>query len=302
MALNSSIADVLTTKYSNSVFELAAQRQAKLRGAVEVVPLAAEDMLFPRIGSQEVQQLQTRSPKIIPSDIQWDNRRLAAGRVGIPFFIDELDEARMLADPKSVLAMRSGEALERNLDRVIIQSFMANAYTGRNGTVPISAATDGVVTLDATSGFTYDTLLQIQEQFESVELGLSGGTDEGMQMYLIITEQEHAKLMREGTLISSDFTGQRPVETGRMRRALNFNLIVYGSATPFPMLSVTSNQRSCFAICTGAVKLGITQNWKTKVEPVNDRWDTVQVLASGTVGATRMEGARVIQVLTTPGQ
>lgn len=302
MALNSSYSDVLTTKYSNTVFELAAQEMSKLRGAVEVVPLAAEDMLFPRIGSQEVQQLQQRSPLIIPSDIQWDNRRLASGRVGVPFFLDEYDAERMLADPKSILAMRSGQALERNLDRVIIGSFMANAYTGRNGTVPVSAAVDGVVTLDATNGFTYDTLLQIQEQLESVELGTRGGTDEGMHMYLITTEQEKAKLMREGTLISSDFTGQRPVDTGKMTQALGFTIITYGSATAFPMLTVNGTTRDCFAICSGAVKLGITQNWKTKIEPVNNRWDTIQVLASGAVGATRMEGPRIIRVQTTIGQ
>jgi hypothetical protein len=302
-SLNSSVGDILTTAYSASVFELTQQRMSKLRGAVSVEPLPAEDKLFPRIASQEVQQLQERSPLIVPSNIQWDNRRLAAGRVGIPFYVDKLDVERMLVDPKSVLAMRAAEALERNLDRVVIQSFTAPAMTGRNGTVPITAANDGVVTIDATSGFTYDTLLQIKEQFQSVELGTHGGTDEGMKMYLIVSEQEHAKLMREGTLINSLYTQRgSAVDRGSLDMVLDFELIVYGSGVPYPMLPVTNNVRACYAICSGAVTLGITQNWETELEKVNARWQTWQVLASGVVGATRMEGARVVQINTTPGQ
>lgn len=296
--LQTSISDVLITKFSDTVFELAQQTEARLRGIVEFEQLNAEQMMFPRIGSVEVQQLVERFAEIIPADILWDNRRLTASRVGVPFFTDKWDAERMLADPNSVLAMRASQALERNLDRIIIQAITATVLTGRNGTVPVSAATDGVVTVDATGGFTYDTLLQIDENFQSYEVG----ADTPIRKFLLVSEQEHAKLMREGTLISGDFSKQYAVEKGSMTRALDFEIIKFGSAVPYPMLPVASNVRQCYAIAMGGIKVGMTRNWDINVQPRNDRWDTMQILASGIVGAVRMEGVRAQIINTTPGQ
>jgi hypothetical protein len=117
-----------------------------------------------------------------------------------------------------------------------------------------------------------------------------------------MSEQEHAKLMREGTLISGDFSKQYVVDSGRMKKALDFNIIIFGSAVPNPMLPVSNNVRSCMAIATGAIKVGITKSWEIEVEKVNGRWNTDQVLASGIVGAVRMEAPRLQIVQTTVGQ
>lgn len=291
----SSIGDVLITKFGDTVYELAAQTQARTRPAVEMEQLMAEQMMFPRIASAEVQQLNEHFAEIIPTDIQWDNRRLSAIRVGVPFFVDKWDADRMLADPKSTLAKRAAQALERNFDRVVIASLNATVLTGRQGTVPVTAATDGVITVDATAGFTYETILQIDANFQAQEVG----TESQLEKFLFLSEQEHQALMKEGTLISGDFTRQYVVEKGYMIKALDFNIIRFGSGVPIPMLPVTGTTRTCFAVAVGAVKMGITQSWEIDVQPRNDRWQTTQILASGIQGALRMEGVRVQQISTT---
>lgn len=296
--LQSSIGDVLITKFSNTVFELANQTSARTKPCVEMVQMEGEMLMIPRVGSVEAQELNERYPEIIPADLLWDNRRISASRFGVPMFVDEWDAHRMLADPNSVLAMRAAQAIERKFDRVVIAALTAPAFTGRQGTVQIAAATDGVVTINATGGFTYDTLLQINENFQSVEIG----TEAPVKKWLYISEQEHAKLMREGTLISGDFSKQYAVDKGKMVSVLDFEIIVFGSAVPVPMLNVTSNVRTCFAVCSGAVKVGVNKQYDVKVKERNDRWDTTQVLASGRFGAARIEGARVQIIQTTPGQ
>ncbi len=291
----STIGDVLITKFGDTVFELAQQTQARTRPIVEMEQLMAEQMMFPRIGSAEVQQLNERFAEIIPTDIQWDNRRMSGARVGVPFFVDKWDADRMLADPRSVLAKRASQALERNFDRVVIASLNASVLTGRQGTVSVTAATDGVVTVDATGGMTYETLLQIDANFQKQEVG----TESQLRKFLLISEQEHQALMKEGTLISGDFTRQYVVEKGYMIKALDFDIIRFGSGVPIPMLPVTGSTRNCYAVAMGAVKLGITQSWKIDVQERNDRWETTQILASGIIGALRMEGVRVQVVQTT---
>lgn len=296
MALQSSIGDVLITKFSDTVFRLAQQTMARTRVCVEMEQLNAEQMMFPRIGSAEVQQLNTRFAEIIPADIQWDNRRLSGARFGLPLFVDKWDAERMLSDPQSELAVRATQALERNLDRIVIASATSVVYTGRTGTVPVTAANDGVTTVDALSGFTYEILLQIDANFQAQEVGMEAP----LRKFLLISEQEHQALMKEGTLISGDFTRQYVVEQGYMIKALDFDIIRFGSGVPQPMLPVTSNQRACLAIAYGGIKLGITQAWEIDIEKRTDRWQTTQVLAVGTCGAVRMEGVRIQQVNTTP--
>lgn len=295
MALQTSISDVLITKFSDTVFKLAQQTQARTRPLCEFQMVDAEQLLLDRIGSTEVQDLNERFAEIVPNDIQWDRRRLAATRFGLPLFVDKWDEDRMLANPQSELAVRAAQALERKLDRIALAALNAQVLTGRNGTVPVSAATDGVVTSNFQGGFTYESLLALNAQFASVEIG----TESTLRKFLLISEVEHQALMKEGMLLSGDFSNQYAVDKGKMVRALDFEIIVFGSGVPIPMLQVANGVRTCFAVAQGAVKIGMTQSWEIDVEKRTDRWKTTQVLASGIAGGVRMEGARVIAFQTT---
>lgn len=295
MALQQSISDVLITKFSDTVFKLAQQTQARTRPLCEFQMVDAEQLLLDRIGSTEVQDLNERFAEIVPNDIQWDRRRLAGTRFGLPLFVDKWDEQRMLANPQSELAVRAAQALERKLDRIAIGALNAQVLTGRNGTVPISAATDGVTTMNFQGGFTYESLLALNAQFASVEIG----TESALRKFLLISEVEHQALMKEGMLLSGDFSNQYAVDKGKMVRALDFEIIVFGSGVPIPMLSVAAGVRTCYAVAQGAVKIGMTQSWEIDVQQRTDRWKTTQVLASGIAGGVRMEGPRVIAFQTT---
>ncbi|MDE2099360.1 MAG: hypothetical protein KGL39_19055 [Patescibacteria group bacterium] len=294
--LNSSIGDVLITKYANSVFELASQTEARTRQLVNMVQVEAENMMFPRVGYLEAQTLDQRSPIITPSDLQWDNRKLSTDRFGVACYIDNWDAERMLSDPKSEVAKRTAEALERNFDRKVVASLNATVYTGRQGTTAVTASSDGVVTVDGTGGITYDLLLQLDANFQSVELG----TETNVRKFLLVSEKEHQQLMKEGTLINGDFSNQYVVDKGRMTRALDFDIIMFGSAVPNPILPIVSGSRQCYAVVGGQVNVGMTQSWKVDVQPVNNRWETVQVLTSGIFGATRMQGLGVQVINTNP--
>jgi hypothetical protein len=256
--------------------------------------LTGEKLFLDRVGSAELQNLNTRSPEIIPSDLSWDRRMLSADRMGLAFFLDENDVRKELTDPRSVYAMRSAEAIERDFDRCVVNSLDATVYTGKDGTVALSAASDGMITIDATSGATYDVLLQIDANFQGYEIGIEGA----IQKYLLITEQEHQQFMKEAELINADYTDRKVVDEGVLRKVMDLNVIMFGSKMTNPILKVSSTTRDCYAVASGAVRVaaGLTEViWQRR----NDRWDTDQLLAKTIRGAVRMEGNRVQKVQTT---
>jgi len=212
----------------------------------------------------------------------------------VAFFCDQRDAQRVLTDPKSVYAMRAAEALERDLDRDVIRAMDATVYTGKDGTTAVTAATDGMLTVNATAGMTYDILLTIDSNFQGYEIG----NEAPIQKFLVITEQEHEALMKEAELISRDFSARMVVDAGKMTQAMDLNLIVYGSKMASPMLTVNSTTRDCWAVASGAIKgqIGVRD---VKWQPRNDRWDTDQLLAKSERGTVRMEGRRVQKVQTT---
>ena len=293
--LNVTIEQHWINTFSDTVFKLAQQTKARLRSVVEFEPLKGENKFFDRVGSVEAQDLNTRSPEVVPSDLLWDRRLVTAERKGVAFFLDKRDTERALTDPKSVYAMRAAEAMERDLDRCIIGSFDATVYTGKSGTTPLSAASDGVVTVDGTNGFTYDILLTLDANFQAYEIG----NESAIQKWLIISEQEHQQLMKEAELINKDFTDRAVVDEGSLKKVMDLNLIVYGSKMANPMLNVTSSVRKNFCVASGCVKVGLPGVMDVEWQPRNDRWKTDQLLTSGERGATRMEGARVQIVQST---
>lgn len=296
MAYNDFLNEVAKRKFADSMFEMAAQVAARLRAIVEIEPVDAEDLVLDRIHNVEVQEHIGRHPEIVPVDMRFDRRKLITKRVGVAFFVDEWDRVKVSGELDSKLAKRAGQAFERYFDRMVVAASLATVYTGKNGTTALSAASDDVVTVDCTSsGFTYDKLLEIDEKFQKYDIG----TDMPVEKYLLISEQEHTALMKETKLISGDYSRQFVVDNGEIQRALGFKLIKFGSGASLPVLTVASTTRNCIALAAGGVKVGLTKSYKIEKEKVNNRWYTDQILASGNMGAVRMEGRRVIQVNTT---
>lgn len=295
MAYNDFLNEVAKRKFADSMFEMAAQVAARLRAIVEIEPVEAEDMVLDRIHNVEVQEHIGRHPEIVPVDMRFDRRKLITKRVGVAFFRDEWDLVKVSGELDTKLAKRAGQAFERYFDRMVVEATLATVYTGKNGTTALTAANDDVVTVDATAGFIYDKLLEIDEKFQKYDIG----TDMPVEKYLLISEQEHTQLMKETKLISGDYSRQFVVDNGEIQRALGFKIIKFGSGATIPVLNVASTTRKCIALAAGGVKVGLTKQYKIEKEKVNNRWYTDQILASGNMGAIRMEGRRVIQVNTT---
>lgn len=294
MPLNESIDQVTIDAFSDTYFELASQTVSRTRPMVRVVPINSENVLLNRVGTIEAQDISERAPEIKPQDVKFDRRRLSTKRIGAAALWDEYDDIKTLGDPSSVLVKRMVEAVQRDVDRTIIAAATAPVLTGREGTTLVTAAADGVQEIDATDGFGYETLLAITAKLSSKEIG----TETPVMKWLLISEQEEEQLMKDGTLINGDFTNRYVVDQGRIKQALDFNLVVFGSDVPNPMLQEANGERSCICLVTDAIYYGVARDARPQIKDRNDRWDTQQILCSAIHGAVRMDGPRVIKVKT----
>lgn len=289
------IENVYITQFSDNLHIEAQQTIARTRPYVMMKRLEAEKFYYDGLGSIRSREIQGRHVAVAFDDIEFRRRKINKRRFAVTVPVDKEDVRSMLTDPQSDLAKACVAEMERVFDRIVVEAALATVYTGKDATTAVTATSDGVVTVNATAGLTYDKLLEIQKNWIDNEVGNEGMTD----TVLMISGDEHSALMGETKLISGDYTRQFAVEKGRIQTALGMDLIKFGASVQEPILSVSGGVRSCIAMAKNAVCVGIAKNWDVKVQERTDLYETWQIQVTGTLGAVRTEGVLVQKVTTT---
>jgi len=181
------------------------------------------------------------------------------------------------------------------MDKVIYDSLFASVLTGRSFGTTVTAASDGVLTVDATAGFTYEKVLEVIQNFIDNEVG----NDMNTQMVMGIGGEEHTDLKGEIEFNSTDYERNFEVKNGRLSMVEGMNVLLFGTNSSLPIIDVATTTASCFAMAQGAVCLGLVKDLTIKVQERTDKVMTSQVQVLGTFGAVRTEGKLVQKVTTT---
>ena len=64
-------------------------------------------------------------------------------------YLDNKDEVGVLIDPERNYAASVARAMYRQFDRIVAEAALATVYTGRDMMTAVTAATDGVITIDS---------------------------------------------------------------------------------------------------------------------------------------------------------
>jgi hypothetical protein len=294
----------LMQNFRSSFFELAQQKTSQLEssGAVIYLPSAGKTNNMARIGRLELSEVAQRNPDKQYGDYSIDNRLLTKRRFTRTITVDALyDINELIADPSSSILQQLVNAKSRTIDRVIAAAAVGTVNVGAPNGSPtaISAATDGVLTVDASAGLTYDKIQEITQNFINNELEYSMFKGS----ILCLTGTENTDLMGEVEFISSDYITGRPVETGKMQSAGTYQIAMFagsvngGATVTNPVLAEGTTTRSCICLAPESIAismeladLGITRS-ATKV---NSNDITIDLW----INAMRTEGCRV-QIVTT---
>lgn len=292
-----SIDNALVIQFSDSVHIAAQQIKARLRPFVEVKPMTGETFAYDGLGAIEATQIIGRQQPVIFSDINHLRRKITRQRFALTLPIDAADVRGMLENPQSEYAKACVRAMERVFDRIVVGCLFASVLTGRDFATTVTATNDGVVTVNATGGLTYTKLLEINKNFIDADVG----NDMPEQIVMGIAGNEYTSLMNEVELVNDLYSQHYAIDKGRMMEAAGIKLVQFagGTSIPNPILTVASSQRSCFAMSTRGVCVGMSKEFALKVEPRPDLVEVTQVQIVFDLGAVRTEGVLVQKVTTT---
>jgi len=260
-------------------------------------PISGDDFAYDGLTEVQAYHANGRNPDIQPVEAAFTRRKMSRDRVVVTLLVDNKDVRGMLTDPQSQLAALCIAAVERETDRVIYDALFASVYTGRNFGTTVSAATDGLITVDATAGFTYEKLLEIRANFIDAEVGNQGV----IPIAIGISGDEHTDLMSEIELTSGDYTSQYVIAKGIITQAMGMDLVAFGAGANItdPILEIDTHRIS-FALAKGGVALGISLDRKVEVKDYPTKIETSIINVIKELGAVRTAGVRVQKVNLTP--
>lgn len=291
--------------FSENFYALAQQTQSLLEGSGVVIPVEVKGKArnFSRIGSLELAEVSIRNPNLQIEDYSMDNRQMSFRRFTRTIRIDaKQDINELIADPQSILLRRLVEAKNRVADRIVIGGALGTVSTGSMDAAltSTSAASDGVITVDATAGLTYEKTLEITKNFINNDVP----RDEVSRAVFCISGTEEEALRQEVEFISADYTSQRPVDSVRLERVGPYMLAIFaGSDTGVitksnPILTESGTTRNCAVICPNSIAFGAHVDL-LGVKEAPGVVNSLDITIDFWIGAMRMEGIRVQQVNTT---
>lgn len=282
-------------QFSSAVHLAAQQMRARFAPLFPVKQLTGKSFAYDGVGSIEAQELNGRFNRVTFSDLQIVRRKIGRRRFSLSIPIDEDDASKVLINQEAEYAQACSMAMARVYDRIGVEAALASVYTGEDMDTAVTFANDGGQTVTATSGLTYEKLLEIIQNFIDADVG----NDMMEDFVFCITGDEHTALMKEIELTSGDYSRQYSIDKGSIQEAVGLKLIKFAANATNPILSVSSGTRSCIAMSTRGLCYAMPKQFEIKVQERTDLVQTKQVQVNWTLGAVRTEGVLVQKVTTT---
>lgn len=303
--MSTEITTAFVQQYSANVFHLSQQKGSRLRPLVRQETQKGKNAFFDRIGSVTAVLRTTRHGDTPQLDTPHSRRRVSLGDYEWADLIDDQDKIRTLIDPQSEYAMAAMWALGRAMDDVIIAAAVGTAYGGETGSssvvLPDSqkyAANNG----SAFSNLNVLTLRAVKKLFDAADV------DESIPRYFAIGSSQLQSLLAQTEVTSSDYASVKALVMGQVDTFMGFKFIrterltgsltYTASATTGAVGSGTSDTgcRQCFAWAHDGLLLSVGEDMVGRIDVRPDKGYSTQVYARMSIGSTRMEEVKVVEV------
>lgn len=307
--MSSKITEAFVQQYNANVFHLSQQKGSRLQPAVRNESQKSKAAFWDRIGTVAATLKVGRHSNTPQSDTPHTRRMVTMNDYEWADLVDNQDKLRMLLDPTSEYAMAAAFAFGRTKDDVIIAAATGSAYGGESGGTAVVlpdtqkfAATTG----SALSNLNVYTLRKIKKIFDAAEV-------EGKRYFAFTSSQAEA-LLGQTEVTSSDYNSVQALVQGEVNTFLGFEFIrterlgtvaagVTGTAATGAVVTSggggtsLTGDRSCFAFAEGGLLLSTGEDFVTKIDELPTKSYSTQVYARMSLGATRMEEEKVIEVI-----
>ena len=128
--------------------------------------------------------------------------------------------------------------------------------------------------------------------YEAKEILDSGDVDPSIPRYIAVSPKQVSDLLNNTTVTSSDYNTVKALAMGEINSFVGFNFIVTNR------LGVDgSSNRRVFAWAMDGIKLAVGKEPTARIDERADKSYATQIYYAQTIGATRMEEKKVVEVL-----
>ena len=280
--MSSQITTAFVEQYSANIQMLSQQMGSLLRDKVRVESVVGKNAFFDQVGSVTAQLRTSRHADTPQIDTPHSRRRLSLADYEFADLIDQTDKVRLLIDPTSSYAQAAAMAMGRAMDDVLITAALGTASTGETGTGTETVQT-GVV--KGTTGLTVAKLISAKDLLDKADV------DPSIPRHIIVGPEQLGNLLGDSEVTSSDFNTVKALVRGELDSYLGFKFTVSNR------LPKTGNDRTCIAYAQDGLLLGIGKDISARIDERADKSYATQVYYCQTIGATRMESAKVVPIV-----
>lgn len=281
-----SVTTAFVQQYRGNVLILSQQKGSRLRRAVrDDGDIVGKNVYFDRIGATSATKITTRHADTPLANTPHSRRRGSLVDYDWGDLIDKLDKVKMLASLESPYAINGGNAMGRAMDDEIIAALGGNAFEGEDGSSIVALPSSQKIAQGAADL----TIAKLRSAKEILDLS---DVDPEEPRYIVVSPKQITSLLATTEVTSSDFNTVKALVAGQVNTFLGFEFIVSNRL----LLDVAGTSRLCYAWAKSGVGLGIGAEVATDISRRNDKRNATQVYICMSLGATRVEDAKVVEI------
>ena len=269
-------------QYQDNVMQLAQQKGSSLRNLVWTKEANSEKVNFERLAGTAAVAKSTRYVDTPNVEMVHDRRTVTLTDFHWATMHDWTDDVRMLVDPKSSYTESGAWAMGRAIDDNIITAALGNSVTGAGATVALPAASK--IVESGTVGMTLAKILQAKRLMDAAEV-------EPEDRFFVLGSRQLEDLLGVTQITSSDYATVKALVQGEIDSFLGFKFIHSERLT-----NDSTPNRQCICWAKSALELGIGADIKASIAPRADKSFSTYVYYSMTLGATRLEEEKVVEI------
>ena len=278
------ITTAFVEQYKNNVFHLAQQKGSRLREAVRTETVTGKAHFFERIGSTAALKRTSRHSDTPRVDTPHSRRKVTMDDYDWADLIDQEDKVRMLINPSSEYAQAGAWAMGRAMDDAIIDAASGNAFGGVSGGTTV-ALPSGQKIVHGSAGLSVTKLIEAKEILDA------NSVDPEEPRYCIVTSKQLSDLLAITQITSADFNSVKALVQGDIDTFLGFKFI-----RTERLDTNSSSNRLVLAFAQSGIGLAVGSDIQTRISERADKNYATQVFLSMTIGATRIEDEKVVEI------
>ncbi len=284
--MSSQVNAAFVQKFRDNFIHLSQQKGSKLRESVRVhTDVVGKYDHFDRIGQTSAQLITSRHADTPTVDTPHSRRRVTLADYNWADLVDRADEIKMLSSPASEYMKAGVWAMGRTMDDIIITAFNGSAT---------SVSSD-----DSTSSVSFDSNNQIAhgsadlslaKVIQAAKILADNDVDPDEERYAVVGPAQIEAMLNSSTVTSSDYNSIRLLMKGEIDTFMGFKWI---TSTRLPK---SGNYRKAFFYAKSAMGLSVGLDVVTSIDKRPDKNNSMQPYAQMSLGSTRIEEAKIVEV------